>query len=203
MGECDRFQALGCSHPKQGCYLLCQTECVQTSEKLGFGFGEASASAAMILGATGVDTTAGGKNRCHELVFSLPTSVSPPCLQACLLLAYERVSSFSTTVLRAPCPSSLYSDRLDAQVRTCLDARVTSRLHCVYLAYTSRIPTSRIPTPRVYLHLAHTSRIRHVAYTSPWQQEAQVFAGKGSASSPTDGREVVFAEAATRRVRRT
>jgi len=65
MGENERFQALGAAHPKQGCYLLCKTACVKKSDKLGFGCGEASASAAAILGATGVDTTSssGGKRK--------------------------------------------------------------------------------------------------------------------------------------------
>jgi len=57
MGENKRFQDLGHIHPKQGCYLLCSAACVALSAQLGFDCGEAAASAAAILGATGVDTT--------------------------------------------------------------------------------------------------------------------------------------------------
>jgi len=72
MGECERFQALGAAHPKQGCYLLCQTTCVVLSNKLGFGSGEASASAAAVLGATGVDTTLQSSKRKAEVVRRQP-----------------------------------------------------------------------------------------------------------------------------------
>jgi SWI/SNF-related matrix-associated actin-dependent regulator of chromatin subfamily A member 5 len=68
MGECERFQALGAAHPKQGCYLLCKAACVKKSDDLGFGCGEASASAAAILGATGIDTTTGSSKRKAEPV---------------------------------------------------------------------------------------------------------------------------------------
>ena len=63
MGENKRFQDLGYLHPKQGCYLLCSAECVALSAQLGFDCGEAAASAAAILGATGVDTTLGKKGK--------------------------------------------------------------------------------------------------------------------------------------------
>ena len=62
LGECERFQALGCEHPKQGCYLLCGAACAKRSADLGFGGGgEASASAASMLGggATGIGTATG------------------------------------------------------------------------------------------------------------------------------------------------
>ena len=58
MGENPRFQALGAAHPKQGCYILSSPACVAKAAELGFDCGEANASAAAILGATGVDTTA-------------------------------------------------------------------------------------------------------------------------------------------------
>lgn len=57
MGENPRFKALGFRHPKQGCYVLHGKECVALAAELGFDCGEANASAAAILGATGVDTT--------------------------------------------------------------------------------------------------------------------------------------------------
>ena len=63
MGENKRFQDLGHIHPKQGCYLLCSAACVALSAQLGFDCGEAAASAAAILGATGVDTTLGKKGK--------------------------------------------------------------------------------------------------------------------------------------------
>ena len=70
MGECERFLALGARHPKQGCYILCKTPCVAKAAELGLDCGEASASAAAILGATGVDTTAApaaaGKKRAAD-----------------------------------------------------------------------------------------------------------------------------------------
>ena len=63
MGENPRFKALGHRHPKQGCYVLHSTECVQLAATLGFDCGEARASAAAILGATGVDTTVSSKGK--------------------------------------------------------------------------------------------------------------------------------------------
>ena len=60
MGECERFLALGARHPKQGCYILCKTPCVAKAAELGLDCGEASASAAAILGATGVDDGGAG-----------------------------------------------------------------------------------------------------------------------------------------------
>ena len=63
MGENKRFQDLGHIHPRQGCYLLCSAACVALSAQLGFDCGEAAASAAAILGATGVDTTLGKKGK--------------------------------------------------------------------------------------------------------------------------------------------
>jgi len=55
MGECERFEALGFHHPKQGCYIQCSFKCMERAKDLGFNIGDGSAAA--ILGATGVDTT--------------------------------------------------------------------------------------------------------------------------------------------------
>ena len=57
MGENPRFEALGHRHPKQGCYVIHSEHCVKLAAHLGLDCGEAAASAAAILGATGVDTT--------------------------------------------------------------------------------------------------------------------------------------------------
>ena len=64
------LQALGAAHPKQGCYLLCKAKCVQRSADLGLGCGEVSASAAAILGATGVDTTTSGKRKVYIWIYT-------------------------------------------------------------------------------------------------------------------------------------
>ena len=57
MGECPRFVTLGQRHPKQACYILHSPNCVEIAHRQGIDCGEASASAAAILGSTGVDTT--------------------------------------------------------------------------------------------------------------------------------------------------
>ena len=44
MGENPRFLALGQRHPKQGCYVLHSSGCVQLAGELGVDCGEASAS---------------------------------------------------------------------------------------------------------------------------------------------------------------
>ena len=75
MGENPRFQALGHTHPKQGCYLLHSAACVAKAAALGFDCGEANASAAAILGATGVDTTAApGKGKGKAKALPPPTA---------------------------------------------------------------------------------------------------------------------------------
>jgi hypothetical protein len=60
VGACDRFGDLGFRHPRQGCYVLCSGECktwALTEGLLAADSAEDYATAAAIIGATGVDTT--------------------------------------------------------------------------------------------------------------------------------------------------
>lgn len=60
VGVNERFEPLGFRHPKQGCYILCSGECKEWALTQGLAAETANeyATAAAILGATGVDTTA-------------------------------------------------------------------------------------------------------------------------------------------------
>jgi len=58
VGHNARYEALGCIHPKQGCYVFCSAECVQFAHSQGLATEEIiQATAAMVLGTTGMDLT--------------------------------------------------------------------------------------------------------------------------------------------------
>lgn len=58
VGHNERFSALGFNHPKQGCYVFCNADCVMFAHEQGLATEDViQASAAMVLGTTGVDLT--------------------------------------------------------------------------------------------------------------------------------------------------
>lgn len=68
VGVNDRYEQLGFRHPKQGCYVLCSGECKNWALSQGLAVETANeyATAAAIIGATGIDTTAGAAAAARE-----------------------------------------------------------------------------------------------------------------------------------------
>ena len=122
MGENPRFLALGQRHPKQACYLLHSQACVQLANKLGFDCGEASASAAAILGSTGVDTTVSPASKAKAVPKSKPADTRTELQK--LETACPGVAKALLKLLTKP-PAKL-CDTSPGWMGRALDKRVTS-----------------------------------------------------------------------------